>query len=192
VSKTKNVVLGIMAAFMMLYIVMIGMNIYIEQTNKLQLEQALPRAVEHALKTGMESGNAVSAKEMLAEELEEAMPAADSIQTKIQALDLGKGILSVEVSVGCLLLNGKEKVITAEKTMILERQIPKEKRVTITFLVDEEVYKEYQLVQGENCPIPVLPSQYFAGWVEYGAATNRIIQQIGNVWTDKVYIAVAK
>lgn len=189
---TKNVTLGIIAVFMMIYIVLIGMNIYITHTNKQQLENAIPRTVEHALKSGMESGDEAAVKSILTEELEKAVPNADSIQIDIPALDLKKGILSVEVSVGYSLLTGEEKSITAKKTMIMERQIAKEDRVTVTFLVDEEVYKEYQLVQGQSCPLPVLPSKYFAGWVEYGQASNKIIQSIGKVWSDKVYIAVAK
>lgn len=189
---TKNVTLGIIAVFITMYMALIGMNFYITQVNKLQLEKALPRSVEHALKAGMETGDETSVKNILQEEIEESISGAERIQVEIRTLDLEKGILSVKAVVSYTLLSGEEKTATAEKTIIVERQIPKEPSVTVTFLVDEEVYKEYQLVQGQCCPMPALPSKYFAGWVEYGSASNKIINTIGSVWSDKVYIAVAK
>ena len=168
------------------------MNFYITQTNKLQLNKVLPRGVEHALKAGMENGDSAIVKEILKEEIEEAITSADNVQVRIQTMDLEKGILSVEVLLDYTLLTGEERTLQEEKTMIVERQIKSEQKVTITFLVEEEVYKEYQVVQGQSCPMPILPSRYFAGWMEYGTASNQIVNTIGNVWTDKVYVAVAK
>ncbi len=191
-SNTKNVVLGMIAIFILLYISVIGMNFYMTQTNKLQLERVLPRGVEHALKAGMESGDSSSVKEILKEEIEDAITGADNVQIQIPAMDLEKGLLSVVVSLEYTLLTGEERTIREEKTMIIERQIKSEPRVTITFLVEEEVYKEYQVVRGQTCPLPVLPSRYFAGWIEYGSASNKLVSTIGNVWTDKIYVAVAK
>ena len=56
-SNTKNIILGTIGIFMVIYVVCIGANIYSLQTHKNQLNYVVSRAVEHGLKQGFQTKN---------------------------------------------------------------------------------------------------------------------------------------
>ena len=89
-------------------------------------------------------------------------------------------------------MNGRTDRIVCEKTAIIEQARQPEKKVKVEFLVEEEVYKEFVLIQGEDCPIPKLPGEAFIGWELYGAEGSGPVDRIIGVEEDRTYVAITE
>lgn len=188
----KNIFLAIVGIFITIYMLLIGANIYSIQTQKNALEKTVSRAVEHALEENYPHGNKEEAVSMIEQEIHTAVSNGNETVVRVQALDLAKGLISVLVVEDIQLITGDVKQIVIEKTAIMERIDTKTQKVSVTFYVDGEVYKEYELTKGEECPLPKPPEDVFSGWVEYGAESLGPIESIGAVWEDKVYLAITE
>lgn len=187
---TKNVILALIGIFITIYVVSIGLNIYIIQTHKNALEEQVPRVVKQTLEEAYITKDEAVAIGKLKEELIAGKEQMRSLEVK--KLDLEKGILSIVVTEHFGLVTGEEREISVEKTVIMEREEMVPSMVKVTFLLDGEIYKEYLLEKGEECPLPKSPSGLFGGWIEYGDANYTTITHIGKVWEDKVYLAITK
>lgn len=188
--NTKNIIVGIVGIFLAMYVVIIGLNFYTTQNHKNALENKVSRAVKSTLNTMYGTNDTEAALELLKGDI-----LADSqrqITININAIDLEKGILSIEVNERFPLITGEEREIVVEKTVIMEKEEMETSFVTVTFMVDGEVYKEYQLEPGEECPMPKVPEGVFLGWMEYGAEEITPVEKIGKVWADRVYLAITE
>ncbi len=118
----KSIILGIIGVFITLYTMLIGLNILSFQTQKNELEKHVSRIVKNTLEAEYQTGEEEFVKQMLLQEITEAVSTNNSIvQVEVNAIDLQKGILSVEVTKRLEMLNGKEKEIVIEKTAIMDR-----------------------------------------------------------------------
>lgn len=187
---TKSVIVAVIGIFIMTYVMLIGTNIYIVQSHKNVLEKHVSRVVENTLEDAYESKDKESALKRLRDEILENRE--ERVSLNIKAIDLEKGILSVEVRERVKLITGSDREIFVEKTAILERVELVDTMVKVTFMVDGEIYKEYHLEKGESCPLPKEPSGLFGGWIEYGGEAMTPIQEVGEVWEDKIYLAITK
>lgn len=188
----KNDILGITAIFITIYTVLIGLNIFSIQSHKQQMENHLSRIVKNTLESEYPIGDETTALKMLEEEIGKVASEDAEISIEVQEMDLEKGVLSVLVTETFPTVTGTSKVLTFQKTAIMDRLSVQNPTVTVTFLVAGEVYKEYQIAQGEECPLPKMPEGSFGGWTEYGTEGAAVLKEIGTVWEDKVYVAVIK
>lgn len=184
----KTIFLGGFGIIITIYSVLICLDIYSIQIHKNELEIRLTRAVENTLEQYYPESDTEKAKEQLYTELVNEKN-SKNISLEIKSMDLIKGIVSVKAVEQVPLITGKQKEIIFEKTAIMERKTVAFPKVTVTFLVDGNIYKEIQLAQGEICPMPKLPSEDYIGWAEHGSAV--VVTQIGTVQENQVYVAIS-
>lgn len=187
----KNIILILFGFCMLIYTLLCGFQISSLQIRKNEIEKCVSRVLEENLSKGYQQEDEETVRERMIEELTQCIRAKGYLTILFPIVDMEKGIISVQIKEEYSQPNGKHRTIEFEKTALVERTMIEKESVTITFLVDEEVYKEYCVKKGEVCPNPKVPSRTFAGWVEYGDSSNQLIQNIGNVWEDKVYVAMA-
>lgn len=183
----KTIFLGSFGIIITIYSVLICLDIYSIQTHKNELEVRLTRAVENTLEQYYSGEDIKGAKAQLYSDVLSGEN-NKNISLEISSIDLEKGIVSAKVVEKVPLITGKRKEITFEKTAIMERKIVNHPKVTVTFFLDGNIYKEIQLTQGEICPMPKLPSENYIGWAEN--ETSNIVAQIGAVQENQVYVAV--
>jgi len=188
----KQIVLGMIGILTSIYVVLIGLNIYSIQREKEKLEDSLSQSVENALVEQFVNGNQDVVQQQLETDIKTALSYKQDVSVLVQALDLEKGLLSVKATEKIPLITGTTKTIALEKTAIMDRIQLKQKRVTVQFIVDGEVYKQFQLTKGEECPMPKPPAEVFVGWVEYGTDSILPVEAIGQVWEDKVFLAITE
>lgn len=186
----KNVVIGLIGLFMTVYMIVISMQVSVVQMHRNQLENIFSRVMHQTLKEGFQTKNEQAAFQMLEKELAESLSNEGRLTVQVEHMDLEKGILSAAVTEELSLITGEKKILFVEKTILMDRQAVEEPMVTVTFLRNDELYKEYQLVKGEICPEPFAPSEPFAGWAERGKEYNGVVVVHKPVWTDIVYVAM--
>lgn len=194
----KQVILTMVGMILVFYTITIGFSVFSTQTRKNELENNVARIVEAALTKNCqiygEQPIALQEKEIsfLKQNLIEEITASigEDVLVQILAFDMEKGIVSVRVEETYEQFNGKTKAISCEKTVILEQRNIDKQMVIVQFLVEEELYKEYQLVKGEICPLPKLPEGGCLGWGTMDAASSEVLEEIGEVWEDAVYVAI--
>ena len=171
-----------------MYVALIGLNVYTIQTHKNELENCFSRVMQQTLENYYRTDDTSVAIQMLEQELADALSQEEDLEVAITCMDLQKGILSAVVTEDISLLNGKQKRLSFEKTVLMDRKAITEPQVTIEFYVNDEIYKTYTLVKGEFCPMPKLP-EGVCGWIEEGNESEGMITSIGAVREDKVYKA---
>ena len=120
----KNIMLGIVSVFVILYTLLLGLNILYIQTQKNQLERHISRIVQNTLEKEFHKGDDKLVEQMLRQEIANTISADEKVLSiEIQGIDLEKGFLSVKVTKHVEMLNGREKTIVVEKTAIMERDI---------------------------------------------------------------------
>ena len=185
----KNVILILLGILIVLYTITIAFSAFTTQTRKNELEKNVSRIVESALKNYYKQWNEEQVQEELIEEIVQCLGENANVVVTVQACDLQKGIISVRVEETFWSFNGKSKTLVCEKTAIMEQHSKEEDTVLVSFMVGAEVYKEYQLMAGESCPVPKLPGAEYTGWAEQ--ETGAVIEgEIENLWEDKVYVAI--
>lgn len=188
----KQVILTIVGTLVIIYMVMISFSVFSTQTRKNDLENNVGRIIEEALKEQYQQGDEELIKQRVIEEITASLEKSGETQVQVRAFDLQKGIISVIVEHTYLQFNGKQRTLSCEKTVIIEQREMEEECVTVQFYLGNEVYKEYQLVRGEVCPIPKLPEEGYLGWREENSASGVLITEIGEVWEDMIYVAISE
>lgn len=191
----KNVILGVIGVFITLYTLLIGLNILTVQSHKNQLEKHLSRIVKNVLESAYQTEETEAIKQMLLEEITDSISSSNEVTIEIQEMDLHKGILSVKVIDQITTITGAKKEIVVEKTAIMDKVATQFETATVTFWVGEEVYKEYQIVKGNKCPVPKAPTELsqtgnFLGWREFGTEEIITTEQLNEIWENRVYEAV--
>lgn len=186
----RNVILAILGIMITLYTFSLVFSVFSLQTRKNDLENHVARVVEGFLESTYKTGDEAVVKQMLIAELSRNIDGSGTLTVDVQALDLQKGIISVKVSETFRQFNGKERTIVCEKTAIME-QSAQEAKVTVTFLLDGQLYKEYQVTVGESCPLPRLSESFYRGWAADGDDTKNLVTSIAQVWEDRTYVAIA-
>lgn len=91
---------------------------------------------------------------------------------RVMAADEEKGLLSIKVIEHYKHLNGNDGQVSCDKTVIFNQTPEQEEPLhTVTFYVDDEIYKIYQITDGE--PI-ILPNKKGITWKD--DAGNTITQ----------------
>lgn len=186
----KNVILAFIGILITLYTFSSVFSVFSLQSRKNELENHVARIVEGFLENAYPNGDEGMLKQRMISELSKNVDDSGKLTVEMQALDLQKGIISVKVSETFRQFNGKERTIVCEKTAIVEQEVSTDAMVTVTFLVDGMLYKEYQVVAGEVCPVPRLPEGEYLGWAEREGADGNLLTALTQVWEDKIYEAI--
>lgn len=188
----KNVILGIIGIFITLYTLLIGLNILTIQSHKNQLEKNVSRIVKNVLEGEYQKGEKEAVQQMLLEEISASISSNGTVTVEIQEIDLQKGILSLKVTDQIRTLTGASRQLVIEKTAIMEQTMTSFPKCSVTFMVEGEVYKEYQVEKGHRCPEPKPPvsNQKFLGWKEYGTDLMIMPGQLDEIQENRVYVAV--
>ena len=201
----KSVILAMIGILITVYTIMIGLNVLLVQTQENQLEKHLSRIIGNVLEHEFQIGEEDAVEKMLLEELQASVSAGHGLSAELLALDLQKGIISVRMTDHIWTLTGTEHVLTVEKTVIMERSIREVPLVQVSFWVEGELYKEYEVEKGRRCPMPKEPAaseessgtgNRFQGWMEYDVETDESLSDflteddLQCVSEDRTYIAV--
>lgn len=186
----KNIILGIIAVFITIYTILMGLNVLTIQSHKNLIEKHVSRIVKNVLEHEYQSGDETAVKQMLQEEIEDSISNSAQLFVEIQEIDLQKGILSVKVTERIHTITGKQKDIVVQKTAIMEQIATNLSKVTVTFLIEDEVYKEYEITKGKECPLPKEPGESFVGWKEFGTDYMPTLNEFDQVWENRIYVAV--
>lgn len=117
----KNLILGLIGAFITLYTILIGINLLMIQTRQNEMDRQVSRIVRQVLETQYQTGDEEVVKQMLLQEIRSAISKDKNVRIEILAMDLQKGLLSVKVTQEVKLLNGRKRELVVEKTAIIER-----------------------------------------------------------------------
>lgn len=186
----KSVILAFIGILITLYTFSSVFSVFSLQTRKNDLENHLARVVEDFLESAYPNGDEGMVKQRLMNELSKNVDDSGTLTVEVQALDLQKGIISVKASETFRQFNGKKRTIVCEKTAIVEQAVPTESMVTIRFLVEGMLYKEYQIEAGTVCPVPKLPDGEYLGWAERESANESLLTALTQIWEDKIYVAI--
>ena len=124
----KNVVFGIIGAFIALYLILISVTIYSVYTRKNKLEHVVSDSIKNTMDTyyDLEKDEALldsaSVKVIVVEDIEERLCDAPGLSVDVLACDMDKGIISVRVSEKIKLPTGKRKKLWVSKTIIVDRE----------------------------------------------------------------------
>lgn len=169
-------------AFMVIAAMMVssGRNI-----RKNELEKTLDYAIEQAIKPLIRNKSAQITEEICLETLKRNMltglESDSDITVSIMGIDVEKGILSVQAEEKFKNPLGKSESIQAERTIVLENYNLGEKGLyTITYKVDNAVYKEYTLKEGSCLPIPVKPTENFQCWLDEAGKIVNFSDMVAN------------
>ena len=186
----KNIILGMIGLFIAIYTLILGLNILTVVSHRNQLERNLSRIVKHILENEFQSENEEIVIRMLEEEIRSTVSRNIDMEIKVNQIDLQKGIISIEVREIVPNLMGTKREIVVSKTAIMEQQMTTYPMVTVTFWINNQIYKEYQLQKGERCPLPKEPVGDFRGWKEYESEYIISESDLEQVWENKSYEAV--
>ncbi len=184
----KNVILGIVSLFIVIYLMLISMNVYTVVVETNEMECKISRIVTNCLEDYYQKQEDGLAKTQIEEDVLLGEK-AENVEIKIRVIDLEKGLLSVIVNKTIPLVTGESKIITLEKTAIMERVYINQPRVKVSFFCEGELYKQYELTTGETCPVPKLPDETYSCWMEVGNEAQGAVIDIGTVCENRNYYA---
>lgn len=126
----KNIVLGCIGCFMVLYTVLMGLSVYSLYTRKNQAEKCLSTVLENAMdryylpkfySPDWEKTDDSRIEEELVMDIEERFSEDRNIDVIIYVCDMEKGIISAEISEEFTLPMGIDKKINCRKTIVADR-----------------------------------------------------------------------
>ena len=188
----KNIIFILLGFYITMYTMAIGNGILSAGIRKNELENCVSRIVTQALEYGYGQSSQEMVKQRIISDLRDSFGMERNLEVTILANDMEKGVLSVRVTENYRQVNGKERQISCEKTAIVEKKYLEQESVTVRFYVEEELYKEFILTKGEDCPIPKLPGSAFVGWEEYGGREHGPVSEIKDVKEDRIYVAITE
>lgn len=170
----KNVLLGMIGGFLILYTAVISLSIYSISTRKNELENCLSQIVEDVLEANYvpeelrSEETRIAGRADIEQQVRDAVglriPSDSELQITILACDMEKGILSVRVDESYTMPNGATRNWYCAKTAVIDRKKEPEDYRTIRFVVDGSDYKVYERKEGESYPVPKNPEGSFLYW----------------------------
>lgn len=169
----RNIVIGICAFSFFLVVMLSGYTLFGRQKRMTELEDGLNLALEQTMgNLENEALEIASNEDMIAlfeRLLLTQLVSAKAVEIRILDADCEKGLLSVEVVEHFKHWNGKAGTVTAQ-SMIIEdmvRQKVSSEKAIVTYWIEEELYRRYEVAVGESLPVPGNPDicgDSFIGW----------------------------
>lgn len=170
----KNIILGVVGGFLVLYTVVLGLGIYGTYSRRNELENSMGQVVKQTLESyyvpelfrdGTEQyPNKSQIEEEVQEKLRMRIDSDTDIAVSVLAWDIKKGLLSVKAEAVYPKPGGTAGHIECKKTVIIERAADQVGNCEIEFWVQGVLYKSYTKVAGEAYPSPKPPEGNFRGW----------------------------
>ncbi len=161
----KKAAFGIACGLAVFFVFAMMLTVYGRQTRKEEADIALSQAIDTALSGVMSEYNyTIEENEtFIADFLKSLLIQTNSdsdLKVSVLEADYELGILSVEITEKFKHPNGKEGTVSEVRTVIFDRAKEEETEYkTVRFCVADQVYKEYNLLKGSLCSVPVLPKQ---------------------------------
>ncbi len=178
----KQVVFGVVCTLILTFILMIVMTVYGRNLRQTEAEHTLAEAVDTAMEDLLTEEYVVSSSDVFVAEflqlLLSQLKSTSDVRVSILEADEKLGILSVEIVETYQHPNGKEGTVSEVRTVILDKpqeKVKEYKKVSF-YTGDNELYKEYTLLEDALCTVPLPPKKEgknFWGWrFVSGAATG--------------------
>ena len=119
----KNIVLTILGILISIYVILTCTCVFSWIIRKDVLDEHVSRVLERTLEKEYQAKDVQRVREHLIEELTLDVGKNGRIQVEIGQLDLSKGIIHVVVKEHFRQLNGKERTITCQKTVIVDASV---------------------------------------------------------------------
>ena len=191
----KTTAFGI-ASFMITFLsILIVLNITTQSQMDTKMQRELSKNMDSALTNAMISKHYTisSEDELIADVLGSIIQNTSenvSLDASVKAVDLEKGILSLQLAETYKKMNGKDKTITLSKTVVLEAEDDMSDTYLIEFVTEDFNYKTYRIKSGETLVMPLEPNisgKTFASWTLNGADVD-----VSTLIADKDYRFVAR
>lgn len=190
----RNIMAGILAGLIIAAVVVFCVTQQGRDTRQAEVKNALSEAIENSMETVM-STNSYSIndkEEFVADFLESLLSQVESTSTltvNILKADNEKGLLSVEVIEQYKHPNGKDGTVSVDRTVVFDQKEdeapPEDKQ--ITYEVDGEVYKTYEIRCNEPLILPAQPiseDKVFSCWKDKNTGA---VADINTMIADKDY-----
>lgn len=158
---------------------MIAMTMYGRMNRSMEIKSNLSSVVEETVELMANEKYTISNyNEFLADFISNLSKVLDSdsdIIVEVLNADKEKGLLSIRVKEEFKHPNGKKGMVKCDRTVILNKLDEKEvETYLVTFYItdaagNEQLYKKYQILEGDSILIPTNPSNAhaaFSGWVD--------------------------
>lgn len=191
----KTTAFGI-ASFMITFLsILIVLNITTQSQMDTKMQRELSKNMDSALTNAMISKHYTisSEDELIADVLSSIIQNTSenvSLDASVKAVDLEKGILSLQLAETYKKMNGKDKTITLSKTVVLEAEDDMSDTYLIEFVTEDFNYKTYRIKSGETLVMPLEPNisgKTFASWT-----LNGVDVDVSTFIADKDYRFVAR
>ena len=116
----KTLILGILAAFITLYSLALGLGFYNTSARYQEMEVVLSQIIKEELEEGFEHGNVPNREESLVSAIRYRMGSDSQVEIIVHAIDYNRGIVSVTVRETFTQINGKERTLEWRKTAIMD------------------------------------------------------------------------
>ena len=127
----KNIILGLIASMLTIYLVVISISIYSVYVRKNEMDKCLSQTLfssmdRHYISRIMMPQNMASEESEVEEELindiEDRLTSDSEVQVNIRICDMEQGIISAEIRESFVLPFGIKKEIITSKTIIADRE----------------------------------------------------------------------
>lgn len=184
----KNIILAVVSTIIGVLTMMLVMTVYGRINRSMELQSNLSSVVEETVenmalnpKYNIQNTNEFLAD--LTESLSVLLDSQSDINIHILQCDKEKGILSINIELGYTHPNGREGLVSCEKTVIVN-QLPKvavPEIYKVTFCLGADLYKEYLVEEGSCISAPADPSveeKTFYGWIDGNGYLADFTQQV--------------
>lgn len=175
----KKIAFGIACFMAALYVCAMMLTLYGRNVRQQEADTALSQAIDSTLSSVISDRNYTieNNEAFVADFLKALLIHANSdsdISIAVLEADYDYGILSVEVTEKFAHPNGKRGSVSEVRTVIFDKEAEKEKEIrTVAFYsAENELYKEYELPKGCECPVPVPPKKEGEEFCEWRFVTG--------------------
>ena len=161
----KKIAFGMACGFTVLFVLLMMLTLYGRSTRQKEAKIALSQAIDTALSGAMDESHPVSGENsnFTADFLKALLTQTNSdsdLTVSILDADDELGIMSVEITEKFKHPNGKEGTVSDVRTVIFDRAVEEaEAFQTVSFYVDEEIYKTYTVRKNAVCTMPRPPKK---------------------------------
>lgn len=161
----KKAAFGIACGLASFFVFAMMLTVYGRSIRKEETDTALAQAIDATL-SGVMSENNYTIEEnetFIAEFLKALLIQTNSdsdLKVSILEADYELGIMSVEITETFKHPNGKEGTVSEVRTVIFDKAREEDAVYkTVRFYIADQVYKEYTLLKGSLCSVPLAPRQ---------------------------------
>lgn len=161
----KKAAFGTACGLIAFFVFAVMLTVYGRQIRQEEVDSALSQAIDTTLSGVMRETNyTIRDNEAFVVDFLKALLVQTNSDSKLTVsvldADYKRGILSVEITETFRHPNGKEGTVSEMRTVIFDRNHESDQTFqNVRFYVSDRLYKEYKLLKGSACPIPIPPER---------------------------------